>query len=229
MSTNPTRPLLSILLVCCCTGLSGLAAAEPTTVPVATERATAEAAAPGRDELLPKSPAIAGDAAVNVPSPSNAIQMLLEMQATPEPAASESETGRRASVRPKAPTVAAPNPFGNGENPFGGAPGSARAAASPASAPMAIDWQTGLGGATLGGGPSPGPGLGVGGSGGRPPDLFSAPAPRGSSRDDGADQRWWMPMALIRWVREHRQAVLIGAAVALGLAWAGTSYSQRRR
>ena len=88
---------------------------------------------------------------------------------------------------------------------------------------MAIEWQAGLGGGALGGG------VGAGSVSARNPELFPAQPSRGSRRDDAAEQRWWMPMALIHWVREHRRAVLIGAAVALALAWAATSYSQRPR
>jgi hypothetical protein len=99
----------------------------------------------------------------------------------------------------------------------------ARATPATASQPAAVEWQSGLGTGALGGS------LGGGGVNARNPELFPPQSARGDSRDEAGEQRWWMPMALIRWVREHRQAVLIGAAVALGLAWAATSYSQRRR
>jgi hypothetical protein len=221
MPTRQTKPPFTVLLLCIAACWFGLAMAEPTTVP----RMVDEAPAVNADVAAQKGPDLGAASGADVPNPSNTIKMLLEMQASPEPAASAGDGGRRAvrsSSRPAAQSPA-PNPFGNGENPFGASPVPARSGPPAASQPVAIDWAAGAGGGALG---STG---GVGGISVRNPELFPPQHARGSSRDEPADQRWWMPMALIRWVREHRQAVLIGAVVALGLAWAGTSYSQRRR
>jgi hypothetical protein len=168
----------------------------------------------------------------DAPTPSNTVKMLLEMQATPEPGASASASGRPAprpgSARPNTATPPA-NPFGKGDNPFGASPEFARPAASPGTQRGAADWHAppadggftrGYGGALGAAGPS---------GGARDPHLFAAQRPGGTAGGDSAEHRWWMPSNLIRWVRENRQAVLIGAAVALGLAWAHSARSSRRR
>lgn len=229
---NTTSLLMSAALLY---GISAsmVAWAAPTTTPLAeVEPETGPAAAARNAESSKSSRAGEPLAGSDVPNPSNTIKMLLELQAAPEPGASASGSSRPATrsggARPVEPTPPA-NPFGKGDNPFGASPEFARPASSSGMPRGGADWQAsppdgsftrGYGGAA-----------GVAGVPGGAHDqhLFAAQRPGASSGSDSAEQRWWMPGPLIRWVRENRQEVLIGAAVALGLAWASSSWGTRRR
>jgi hypothetical protein len=226
MSTTP-RSQRGPAWLLCCAGLQVSAWAGPTTTPEPVEPEARAATALGRDASLPGGVDPGSAAAVDVPNPSSTIKLLLELQATPETSASASESGRRAAgagaARSTPRQAPAANPFGDAENPFASARDSARSAAAPASPAAGVDWVAGPAGSSFGGS------LGGNAVGARGPDAFMTQRPRGPSADDGAEPRWWMPIAIIRWVREHRQEVLTGAVVALGIAWAVSSYSQRRR
>jgi hypothetical protein len=227
--TNKTSLLRNTLLLCCIGGCLSAWAAPTTTPQSETDAEVAPAAvtteAPQNSRVGIADPAAAAD---HVPNPSNTIKMLLELQAEPEPGASASASGRSAArpagSRPGTPTPAA-NPFGRGESPFGASPELAHPPPTPGApgAPRGgVEWQAAPGGNFSGG---------YGGAAGVAPEspVFSAPRQAASAGHDAAEQRWWMPSVWIRWVRENRQAVLIGAAVALGLAWASASRSSQRR
>jgi len=203
--------------------------AGPTTTPQAQGDNEAEVA-PAAVTSYPQNKigiADPGAAAAHVPNSSNAIKMLLEMQAEPEPGASASASGRSAArpagSRPGTPRPAA-NPFGKGENhPLGASPEFSGPPPTPGAPRDALEWQAKPPGGNFSGG--------YGGGAGVPPDLSGLPVQRraASAGEEAVEQRWWMPSVWIRWVREHRQEVLIGAAVALGLAWASASRSSQRR
>ena len=221
-------PLPYTLLLCVLGG--GVTAwAGPTTTPLAQGEIESVPAPAARDSAPQKGGIVGLAATPDVPNTSNTIKMLLELQATTAPGASAADSGRAApraaGSRPDPQTPSA-NPFGKVQGPDGASPEFARPAASPGVPGGGVDWHAPPNSVNV----TVGSARPAGMSGGSP-DPFSAPAQRsgGAWTRDAAEQRWWMPSVWIRWVREHRQEVLVGAAVALALAWAGASRAGTRR
>ena len=220
---SPLQCALMLCLLWC--SLSSFAA--PTTTLGEGEAEVAPVVDPGT-KAPPKGVAVDAATMRDVPNSSNTIQMLLELQAVPEQGASAAGSGRATprttGSRPPGQTAAA-NPFGNGDNPFNASPGIAKPSDGASGARAGVEWSAAANSAGF-----------TGGFGGAPtitttaqdPHQFAPPRRNGYSSAD-VEPRWWMPSAWIRWVREHRQEVLIGAAVALALAWAGASRSSARR
>ena len=220
------RSLLRCAVMLCVLAGSVSTLAAPTTTLGEGEAEVAPVVDPGA-KASPKAAAVDAAAIRDVPNPSNTIQMHLELQAGPEESASAAGSGRAATrsagSRPAGQPAAA-NPFGNADNPFNASQEIARPSAG-ASAARAVEWNAATNSAGF-----------TGGFGGAPAIVTTAPDPhqfgpprRSGSSSADAEPSWWMPSAWIRWVREHRQEVLIGAAVALALAWAGASRSSARR
>lgn len=226
--TNKKSPL-SYALLLCCMGCCLSARAEPTITPQTEIDAEAAPTAAIPDAAQNKSVIVDPSAAAHVPNPSNTIQMLLDLQAEPEASASGSgrSAARQGGTRSAAQATQAPagNPFGRGDNPFGASPEFVRPAPSlvPGAPGGGVEWRAAPAGGNFSGV--------YGGATGITTDQPLVPSQRHatSASSDASDERWWMPSALIRWVREHRQEVLIGAAVALALAWASAARGSQRR
>ena len=168
---------------------------------------------------------ISGASEVDVPNQSKTIEMLLEMQgknpglAGGERPRQEMPTGARSPALPAAPAPSKPFGVSDPANPFG-APGLAPGKAPAAPQDTAVDWTAG-----------PSAGLGTGGlsSGGAPQRDFPGRPTQTSGASEDDDARWLIPRRVVRFVRENREAVVIGSVVVLLLLWGVTAMASGRR
>ena len=176
------------------------------------------------------SPATVERAAVaaDMPSASKTMELLLEMQGK-NPGLEEGERAKAEmpSGRPPANPLAAgigsvaPGLVGiDPSRPFGG--GAVLPSKPAAADPRGVDWSEAPpsrfgGGATavLGGSTSP-----------REP--YRPPTSAGGSSDE-ASVRGLIPRALIRFVRENRDMVVLGSLVVLAVLWAATMFASGRK
>jgi hypothetical protein len=161
-------------------------------------------------------------AAGDVPNTSKTVELLLELQGR--------NPGLAAGERPKAelPT-AQPNigAAGAGKPAFGGEPGlpfggvDALRSKPNTGDPQAVDWTapppSQLGGVLSSAG---------GGAGSR--EAYRPAASADSPSGEG-DLRWFIPRAVVRFVRENRDMVVLGSVALLVLLWALTAMASKRR
>jgi len=205
----------------------GLAAA-----PRAADGATAQRLDPQSDRRGPGAarPGVIDRASTvtDMPSSSRTIELLLEMQGkNPGLEGGERPKVDVPSVRKQpSPTAAgsASPPFGAVEpaQPFGGSD-TASNKARAGSDPQAVDWNEPPA-SRFGGG-----GVSALGGGAAPLEPYRRPQSAGGSFGED-DVRWLIPRAVVRFVRQNRDMVIVGSMAVLGLLWgAATLVSGARR
>lgn len=160
--------------------------------------------------------------APEIQSGSKTIQMLLELQPAkprldtqPKVASGDDRPAHLPKLRALLPAVT------SGQGAFGGEFRNVKPQASPAQPAAHVEWTNDLSSRISGS-------ADAGNAYSR--DLYStAGRQQRAGADDDLNLKSWLPVSVLRFVRENRKAVLAGSLVALVLVWAGASAASQRR
>lgn len=156
--------------------------------------------------------------APEIQSGSKTIQMLLELQPAKPGLVTQAKDPAVDDRRVRPPKLQALAPaVTSSQSPLGGEFRNSKPQA-PEAAPQ-IEWTRDL---------STGISANGGGGTGYAREGYTAGRARSGAEDDLA-LKAWLPLTLLRLVRENRKVVLAGSLVALVLVWAGASFASQRR